>query len=177
MTAAPVVVGKGAAVDGRTLTITFSGNLQASMLDFNAFTVRDGTNTDAVINAAVKSDRITLTLASAVSAGDTVTVGYSPVGSDRLIDVNGDAVPAFSNKAVTNDTQSAPSVTKNSRTFNGTWRMVGVSAYLTGSGKHDADYSNKIRTLATGHYLRHSHIKAWFSSPTDRGTMPGRRKT
>ena len=54
---------------------------------------------------------VTLTLASAVEAGETVTVGYTVpagTGASPLQGVAGRLAAAFSDRAVTNDTNTAP---------------------------------------------------------------------
>ncbi len=252
---------RSAAVVGQTLTITFSGDLQSTMVDVNEFVVRDGNNTDAVDIGVINGNTLTLTLNSAVASGDSVTVSYKPSGfydltdssgkkvgafaenlgpprpavatkfavsgktmtilftrplkalpavepsvfsvsagnapdpvtsdkvngtlltlllkrsvspgnnvtisyrpttSNHLTSSSGAAVSGFSNQAVTNvtkssaaanSTNSAKSASNSTNSanavYNGTWLLVGKSPYLTGSGKHYADYSDAVRALTT----------------------------
>ena len=97
-----------ASIDGATLTLTFSEALDESAAPAsNAFSVSvDGAARD-VSSVAVSGSAVTLTLASAVVAGETVTVGYAaPTGANAspLRDVAGNEVADFSAQAVTNDT-------------------------------------------------------------------------
>ncbi len=100
-----------ASVNASTLTITLDGGLDEDAgakpagTDF-AVTVAGDTVALAETNPVAVSDTtVTLALAESVLRIDTVTVGYTP-GTNRLKDADGamDEVPAFSDKAVTNDT-------------------------------------------------------------------------
>ena len=99
-----------ATVNGNTLAITFSGDLQFNVVNFDAFTVLDNGNTDVVTNATMTGRTLTLTLTSGVSSGDAVTVGYTPSGWYDLTDANGNKVAAFSNVRVTNTTNGSKSI-------------------------------------------------------------------
>ena len=61
-----------------------------------------------VDGVAVSGSEVTLTLASAVAFGDTVTVNYtapSEESSTGILDSAGNAAPSFSGQAVANDTK------------------------------------------------------------------------
>ena len=108
-----------ASVNGTTLTITFSENLATSPLPAaNTFTVDAGGDTRAVNDVSISRIQVTLTLASAVSSSDQVTVGYTPPteqANPRLKDLNGNSAAPFSGKAVTNNTPtSLPALTSSS---------------------------------------------------------------
>ena len=63
---------------------------------------------------AAESSAVTLTLASAVAAGETVTVDYTvPTGqsTNKLQDTSGNAAASFSGQAATNNTQAADPLT------------------------------------------------------------------
>ena len=63
---------------------------------------------------AVSGSMVTLTLVTAVSAGDAVTVDYTaPTGESaaRLQDLSGNAAASFSGQSVPNDTQAADPMT------------------------------------------------------------------
>ena len=97
-----------ASVDGTILTLTFSEALDtASQPAADAFAVTvDGTarTVDAV---ALSGSAVALTLASAVAAEETVTVGYTvPTGTDAapLQDASGNAAASFADESVSNDT-------------------------------------------------------------------------
>ena len=53
---------------------------------------------------SVSGATATVTLASAVAYGETVTVGYTRPGTNPLRDAAGNEVATFSAQAVTNDT-------------------------------------------------------------------------
>ena len=98
-----------ASVNGAALTVTFNGGLDtASVPAAGAFTVKvGGTAVDLAETSpvAVSGSTVTLTLAKAVLAGDTLTVSYAaPATGDKLQDAdNGkNPVPDFTDKAVTN---------------------------------------------------------------------------
>ena len=100
-----------ASVDGTTLTVTFSRNLNTgSAPDGSAFSVSatpsagaartiPGTGTVALAN-----NTATVTLASAVAQGETVTASYAKPTANPLQDPSGNEVAAFSGQDVTNDT-------------------------------------------------------------------------
>ena len=74
--AAPTIA--GASVDGATLTLTFGEALdEGSVPDTGAFSVTVDGAARAVDAVAVSGSSATLSLASAVAAGETVTVGYT----------------------------------------------------------------------------------------------------
>ncbi len=115
-TTAPAV--SSAKVDGDELVITFDEPLAAaSKLASGAFTVKvtpSGSGTEATVTLSgapsIDGARVTLTLASAVAPGDTVTVGYTVPGTDddnRLEDGSGKEVATFANWPVTNRTTEA----------------------------------------------------------------------
>ena len=97
-----------ASANGTILTLTFSEALDAASqpaADAFAVSVEDTARTvDAV---ALSGSAVALTLASAVAAEETVTVGYTvPTGADAapLQDASGNAAAGFAGEAVRNDT-------------------------------------------------------------------------
>ena len=108
-TTAPTV--SSASVDGATLTLTFNEALDGnSEPAATAFTVTVSGNARAVESVDVSGSAATLTLASAVSSEDTVTVSYTAPASesaDRLRDEVGNAAASFAGQSVTNDTAPA----------------------------------------------------------------------
>ena len=112
-----------AAVDGATLTLTFSETLgAAASLANGAFTVKKtpqgGTEENVSLSGtpAIAGATVTLTLASAVLSADTgVKVGYTRPTSDagnRLKDEAGNAVASFTDQPVTNGTKASVSGVK-----------------------------------------------------------------
>ena len=102
-----------ASVNGTALALTFSEALDAaSKPAADAFAVTVAGDARAVDEVALSGSAVTLTLASAVSSGETVTVGYTaPAGANAapLKDASGNAVAGFTGEAVTNETP-APAV-------------------------------------------------------------------
>ncbi len=105
----------GASVDGATLTLTFNEALdEDSKPATTAFTVTVGGNVRAVDYVDVIGGAVTLTLASAVTSQDTVTVNYTVPASEsaeRLRDAVGNAAASFTGRSVTNDTGPAAPLT------------------------------------------------------------------
>ncbi len=107
---------QSAAVDGKTLTVTFDANLDTgSEPSPRAFrvTVNNARRSVASGGVSISGKTVTLTLASAVSDTDTVKVRYSRPSANRLQDTYGRAVATFTDRAVTNNTADTtpPSVT------------------------------------------------------------------
>ena len=104
-----------ATVDGATLTITFDEPLDAGATPENsAFAVTVAGSSRGVDTVSVSGSAVTLTLASAVAAGETVTVDYTvPTGqsTNKLQDTSGNAAASFSGQAATNNTQAADPLT------------------------------------------------------------------
>ena len=104
-----------ASVDGATLTLTFDESLDtAEMPDGSTFTVTVADGGRGVDSVAVSGSVVTLTLVTAVAAGDPVTVDYTaPTGdtASKLKDLVGNAADSFSGQDVTNDTQAAVPLT------------------------------------------------------------------
>ena len=104
-----------ASVDGSTLTLTFDEPLDTGEApDRTAFAVTVAGSGRGVATVAVSGSVVTLTLVTAVSAGDAVTVDYTaPAGESesRLQDLVGNAAASFSGRSVTNDTQAADPMT------------------------------------------------------------------
>ncbi len=101
-----------ASVDGATLTLTFNEALDGdSEPSTTAFTVTVSGNARAVDSVNVTGGAVTLTLASAVSSVDTVTVSYTAPASEsaeRLRDSAGNAAASFTGQSVTNETAATP---------------------------------------------------------------------
>ena len=104
-----------ALVDGGTLTLTFDEALdEASVPATTTFEVTVGGAGRGVDGVDVAGNVVTLTLASAVAFGDTVTVSYTAPSDEtaaRIRDSAGNAGPSFSGQAAVNDTK--PPLTAN----------------------------------------------------------------
>ena len=104
-----------ASVDGSTLTLTFDEALDTGDApDRSAFAVTVAGSGRGVDTVAVSGSVVTLTLVTAVFAGDAVAVAYeAPTGESdaRLRDLAGNAAASFSSQSVTNNTQAADPLT------------------------------------------------------------------
>ena len=109
-TTAPSV--SSASVNESVLTITFSENLAEPQLPATStFAVTVGGNNRSVSTVAISGSVVTLTLASAVSSHDQVTVGYTAPTNEAtagLQDANGNYTASFSGQNVTNNTPAPP---------------------------------------------------------------------
>ena len=98
---------QSAAVDWKTLTLTFDQTLETSPVPApGAFHVTvNGARRNVIAGGvAIAGRTVTLTLASAVSRGDTVGVRYTKPSAGPLQGVSGNAVDTFADQAVTNNT-------------------------------------------------------------------------
>ena len=99
-----------AEVDGTTLTVEFSENLKTTSVpapgDFHV-TVAGSRRNVASGGVAIAGAKVTLTLASAVSYGETVLVRYTKPSSNPLQSAGGTDVATFADQAVTNTTTLA----------------------------------------------------------------------
>ena len=102
-------------MDGVALTLTFDEALDTGdAADRSAFTVTVAGSGRGVDTVAVSGSAVTLTLVTAVAAGDAVTVDYTTPTDEsaaRLQDMAGNAAASFSGQSVTNDTQEADPLT------------------------------------------------------------------
>ena len=81
---------QSAAVDGATLALTYGKTLDGnSAPTASAFTLNAGGTTRGVDGVSVSGRAVTLTLASAVTADDTVQVGYTAPSSGAIRDLVG----------------------------------------------------------------------------------------
>ena len=93
-----------ATVDGRTLVLTYDEALDgASVPAPGDFTVTAAGSTVNVSGASVAGSTVTLTLATAVEAGQTVTLDYTP-GANPTQDAAGNDAAPLSGEIVTNNT-------------------------------------------------------------------------
>ena len=106
---------QSAGVNGAALTLTYSEALdQNSDPPASAFSTTVAGATRAVNDVAMSGSQVTLTLASVVAQGETVTVSYTPPTGDAatpLRDLPGNAAPSFSGQAVTNSTGTSSQAT------------------------------------------------------------------
>ena len=97
-----------ATVDGTTLTLTYDEDLdENSEPSSDAFSVTVGGTGRAVDGVSVSGSSVILTLASAVTAADTVTVSYAApadTAAPRIQDEAGNPAASFSDQGVENNT-------------------------------------------------------------------------
>ena len=103
--AVPAPVLESARVNGAELALRFDAVLDESSAPAgSAFAVSVAGAARTVSAVSVSQETATLTLASAVTSGEAVTVGYTPPSGARLRRAGGGDVAAFSGQAVINDT-------------------------------------------------------------------------
>ncbi len=93
----------GAAAEGTTLTLTFSEDLNTTAPANTVFTVKvDGAATGTSPTAvSISGSEVTLTLASAVTPGQVVTVTYTKPTMNPIKDLSGKEADAFTDENVT----------------------------------------------------------------------------
>ena len=97
-----------ATVNGASLRINFSEDLGGSPPASSAFTVKVNGATVAIASTVWISDTVVfLTLDSAVTETDTVTVSYTKPSANNLRDVSGNEVADFSDETVTSSDDAA----------------------------------------------------------------------
>ena len=136
---APVLT--GASVDGATVTLTFDEALdESSVPPAGAFAVTVGTASRGVSSVSVDGSATVLTLASAVTADDTVALTYAvpAEGSARIRDTAGNAAAGFSRQPVTNATPVANRLPTGQPAIAGT-PLVGATLTASAHGIEDAD--------------------------------------
>ena len=123
-----------ATVDGATLSIAFNEDLDSGEPpDKSAFAVTVEGNSRGVDAVAVSGSVATITLVTAVFAGDAVTVDYTAPPDEsapRLQDLAGNAAASFSKQNVSNNTTAADQMT------------AAVSAVPEA---HDGDFTFELR--------------------------------
>ncbi len=99
---------ESATVDGSAMTLTYNEILDEGVsLPTVAFSVKVNGNNRAVTGVSVSDKTVVLTLASAVQAGEPVSVSYTrPDGPDFIRDTLGNVAVSFTDQAVVNDTDS-----------------------------------------------------------------------
>ena len=137
-----VPVLSSASVDGDALTLTFGEALDGnSSPAASAFSVAVGGTARGVSDVSIGGSTVTLTLASAVVAGETATVSYTvPAGANAnpLRDAAENAAAGFSDRAVTNATPENNTAPTGLPTIAGTAR-VGETLTASAAGIADDD--------------------------------------
>ena len=98
----------GAAVNGSTLVLTYDETLDGASIPARGdFVVTAAGSTTGVDGVHVRGSTATLTLATAVQAGQTVTLDYTP-GANPIQDAAGNDAAPLSGQLVTNNTPGGP---------------------------------------------------------------------
>ena len=143
----------GAAVDVDELTVTFGEALdESSRPSASSFAVTVAGSLRGVSAAAVSGKVVTLTLSSAVTAGEAVTVGYTVptgAGAKPLKDTAGNAAAAFSSTQVTNETAALPVVSIAASTTPMT-EGTAVAFTLLRTGATDAELTVEVSVSESG---------------------------
>ena len=96
---------QSAAVNGASLTLTYNETLDAASIPAaTAFAVAVGGAARGVSNVAIAGSTVTLTLASAVTAGQAVTVAYTKPATNPIQDAAGNDAVNLAATSVTNNT-------------------------------------------------------------------------
>ena len=122
-------------VNETALVLTYNEALDAnSVPGSGAFTVKvGGTAVSLASNnpVAISGSTVTLTLAAAVTASDTVTVSYAVPSSNPIQDAAGTDTAAFTDEAVTNGTRNAVPVFADDTASRNFTETVGAAAVAT----------------------------------------------
>ena len=132
-----------ATVDGATLTLTYDEDLdENSEPSSDAFSVTAGGTGRAVDGVSVSGSSVILTLGSAVTSEDTVTVSYTvptDAAAARIRDLAGNATASFSDQDVENNTPPrANTPATGAPTITGT-AQVGKTLTASATDIDDAD--------------------------------------
>ena len=118
-----------ASVNGAALTVTFDEALDTGSAPLGtAFTVvarpSDGSASRTLAGtgaAGIEGAAVTVALAGAVAAGETVTVSYTAPDANPLRDAAGNGVAGFAGEAVSNDTPAQPPDTADVPAVSSAW--------------------------------------------------------
>ena len=131
-----------AAVNGASLVLTYNEALDTgSTPAATDYTVTVARSQRTVSSVTVRGSLVTLTLSSAVTDGEAVTVSYTVPGTNPVQDAAGNDAAALSNQTVTNNTAAGTAPTLSSATVNGVSLVLTYNEALdTGSTPDTNDY-------------------------------------
>ena len=145
-----------ASVDGTTLIVTFDGNLDTGSVPApGAFNVTVGSARRNVASGgvAINGATVTLTLASAVAFGETVTLAYTKPAANPLQDAAGNAVDTFTGQPVENNEPDTTAPTVSSAEVNGTTLTITFNENLD-TGSAPAGSAFTVTATRTGSAAR-----------------------
>lgn len=94
---------QGFRVTGSSLVITFDENLTANSPTASQFTVTvNGSGNVVTAASAAKNGKVTLTLTTPVTTGQTVLVSYTGAGAIKVLDAAGNQAAPFTTQPVVN---------------------------------------------------------------------------
>ncbi|MEW5763273.1 MAG: SwmB domain-containing protein, partial [Bacillota bacterium] len=157
-TTPPVLV--SATVNGNQLVLTYNETLDsASVPSAVYFTVKvNGQAQASPASVSISGSQVTLTLAAAVNAGDTVTVSYTR-GDNPLQDTAGNDAAEFTDQSVTNNTPAAALTVSAARaaasgttvtTRGEVTAVLGTSAWMQDSTAGIRLYGGNITSVQVG---------------------------
>ena len=128
---------QSATVDGTTLLLTYNEALDdTSTPSADAYTVMVSPGGDPTVSTvAISNNMVTLTLSTAVSSDQTVTLDYAVPGSDPIQDADGNEAAALDGQAVENNT---PPILQ-SATVNGATLVLTYNDELDNTSTPSAD--------------------------------------
>ena len=152
-------------VDGSTLTLTFSENMNTTSKPANSqysLTTSLGSAT-SVSSYSISSNKATFTLLNAVAQGAVVTMSYTQPATNKLVDLAGNVLAAFSSKSVTNVTDTtAPTVT-----FSQT-----ASSTVSGKAELKLTFSEKVYSDTSGTEFTDSSAESIVTLKSGTATSP-----
>ena len=147
----------GASVDGDQLTLTFGEALdEGSVPPASSFTVTVADSDNPVDEAAVSGDTVVLTLSSAVTSVETVTVGYTvPTGTDAtpVQDAAGNRAASVADTQVTNGTAPALPTVSIAPVSTPVTEGTAAAFVLTRTGATDEALTVAVQVTQTGNVL------------------------
>ena len=159
---------ESATVDGTSLVLTHAEDLDTgSTPAAGAYVVKvNGGTGPAVSGVSVGTRTLTLTLATAVTATDIVTVKYDVPTSNRLRDVSGLDAPAFDDFPVTNNTGATNTAATGKPSITGT-AEVGRTLTASTSGISDANGKTKAENGDAGYAYTYQWVRVDGTNETD----------
>ena len=167
---------QAAAVDGTALTLTYNNDIDVGVtLPASAFTVKVAANGRPISNVSVTGRTVELTLASAVEAGETVTVSYDkPNGSSFIRDTQGNTAGSFSHETAINNTVDSTDTSQRSDTSEQEAQVPGAPANLRAATGNSGELSLSWHTPSsdggseiTGYKVRWKASSGSWDTPAD----------
>ena len=147
----------GASVDGDQLTLTFGEALdEGSVPPASSFTVTAADSDNPVDEAAVSGETVVLTLSTAVTSVETVTVGYTvPTGTDAtpVQDTAGNRAASVTDTQVTNGTAPALPTVSIAPVSTPVTEGTAAAFVLTRTGATDEALTVAVQVTETGSVL------------------------